>query len=76
MKTIYTLTVDIPTKAGVLSRRTYYFSRLKDRVAVMDDPKAKGYRYRANIEHVYSVKEALDATTSEENFFSTYSSAA
>lgn len=75
MKTIYTLTVDIPNKAGVLSRRTMYFGKLKDRQEVYDHVRAKGYRVSTNIEHVYTPKEGVDAVCVEERFFSAWGAA-
>lgn len=68
MKTVYTITIDIPNRAGLLSRRTMYFGTVKARAAVMDDARAKGYKFSTNIEHVYTEAEALKAVEIEERW--------
>ena len=76
MKTVYTLTVDVPVGPGSFVRRHLFFSTMKKRNAVRDVMKERGIKANPNIEHLYEVDEAIGAIEQEQRWASTFRRAA
>lgn len=77
MKTVYTLTVQVPVNgSGFFTRRQMFFPTMKARDAVRQVMEERGLKCNANVEHLYTVEEGIYAIEQEQRWASTYRRAA